>query len=132
MDPFWGRARPEEASPWGMAYAPPSTSPTAPPTGYSTAFDPTSQSPYEIDATSYNYDDLDTLPDSSDSIAKPISGQGANQHPTPKSLGWTSDTELPKLYKFVVTKGKDPYLELLPSFTATRETPNKVYLDTPR
>lgn len=51
---------------------------------------------------------------------------------TPSSLGWTPDTKLWKLYKFVVTKGKEPYLELLPEYVCTRETPERVYLDPPK
>ena len=51
---------------------------------------------------------------------------------TPSSLGWTANSELVKLYDFVVSKTKEPYLELLPEWTATYETPRRVYLDAPR
>jgi hypothetical protein len=51
---------------------------------------------------------------------------------TPSILGWTKDTELLKLYKFVVPKSKLPYFELLEQYTPTYETPFKVYLDAPK
>jgi hypothetical protein len=51
---------------------------------------------------------------------------------TPSTLGWTKDALLVDLYNFVVIKGKEPYLELLPEYTVTSETPERVYLDTPR
>jgi hypothetical protein len=57
------------------------------------------------------------------------SGLG-NRH-TPKILGWTNDTPFAKLYEFRVPKGKEPYLELLPNWTVTFETPRRVYLDKP-
>jgi hypothetical protein len=57
------------------------------------------------------------------------SGLG-NRH-TPKVLGWTNDTPFAKLYEFRVPKGKEPYLELLPNWTVTFETPRRVYLDKP-
>jgi len=56
---------------------------------------------------------------------------GFESRPTPTSLGWEKDTHLLKLYKFVAAKGKDPYFELLPQWTATYETPATVYLDKP-
>ncbi len=34
--------------------------------------------------------------------------------PTPASLGWNHDTELMKLYTFIVPKDREPFLELLP------------------
>ena len=55
-----------------------------------------------------------------------------NARVTPTTLGWTPDTQLWKVYKFVVVKGKEPYLELLPGCNVTYETPMRVYLDHPR
>ena len=57
----------------------------------------------------------------------------AHQHLrcTPSSLGWLPGTELIKLYAFVVGKSKEPFLELLPNWTVTYETPRIVYLDQP-
>jgi hypothetical protein len=52
--------------------------------------------------------------------------------PTPASIGWNRDTELVKLYAFIVPKDTEPYLELLPEWTPTCETPSRVYLDKPR
>jgi hypothetical protein len=48
---------------------------------------------------------------------------------TPSSLGWSQATELVKLYKFILPKGKLPYFELLEKFTPTYETSDRVYLD---
>ena len=48
---------------------------------------------------------------------------------TPSSLGWSQGTELVKLYKFIVPKGKLPYFELLEKWTPTYNTPTRVYLD---
>jgi hypothetical protein len=53
-----------------------------------------------------------------------------NRH-TPKSLGWTNDTPYAKLYELRVPKGKELYLELLPRWTVTFATPQRVYLDKP-
>ncbi|KAM3075086.1 hypothetical protein ACMFMG_007456 [Clarireedia jacksonii] len=50
---------------------------------------------------------------------------------TPSSLGWTPNTDLWKLYKFIVPKGKEPYLELLPGLVVYGDTPSRVYLDPP-
>jgi len=47
---------------------------------------------------------------------------------TPDSLGWSSQTELLKLYEFKVPKGRQPYLELSPRWNVTLETPRIVYL----
>jgi len=61
----------------------------------------------------------------------PTYQSGFENRPTPTSLGWKIDTSLLKLYKFLVAKGKEPYFELLPEWTATYETPSRVYLDKP-
>jgi hypothetical protein len=50
---------------------------------------------------------------------------------TVQSLGWTADTQLLKLYKFAVLKGKEPYFDLRSQWPATPETPQRVYLDPP-
>lgn len=56
--------------------------------------------------------------------------QTENARHTPSSLGWGKPTELVKLYRFIVpSKGKLPYFELLEPYTATHETPDRVYLD---
>lgn len=57
--------------------------------------------------------------------------QSDNRRHTPTSLGWTSDNPLINLYQFVVPKNQEPYFALHPRYTATSETPNKVYLDHP-
>lgn len=54
-----------------------------------------------------------------------------HQRATPMSLGWKPDTDLWKLYSFVVKKGREPHLELLSEWTATYDTPQRVYLDPP-
>lgn len=51
---------------------------------------------------------------------------------TPSTLGWTKDYVLVELYNFVVIKGKEPYLELQTHYSVTAETPERVYLDSPR
>lgn len=51
------------------------------------------------------------------------------QHHTPKTLGWTINTDLTKLYEFVVKKGKPPYFALLAQWTPTEETPKIVQLN---
>lgn len=55
--------------------------------------------------------------------------QTENVRHTPSSLGWSQGTELVKLYRFIVPKGKMPYLQLLDEWTPTYETPERVYLD---
>ena len=51
---------------------------------------------------------------------------------TPKSLGWTPDTQMIQLYDFVVIKGEEPYLDLLSGCNITSQTPQRVYLDRER
>ena len=49
---------------------------------------------------------------------------------TPSSLEWGPQAaDFVKLYKFIVLKGKLPYLELLEKWTPTYQTPRRVYLD---
>jgi hypothetical protein len=55
--------------------------------------------------------------------------QTENVRHTPSSLGWCKGTELVKLYKFIVPKGKLPYFQLLETWTPTYETPARVYLN---
>jgi hypothetical protein len=50
---------------------------------------------------------------------------------TPNTLGWTTNSELLNLYKFIVRKSKEPYFELMDRWTPTPQTPAKVYLDNP-
>lgn len=55
----------------------------------------------------------------------------ADTRPTPTSLGWSPDSPLLKLYKFVVTKQKDPYFELQEGYASSYQIPPRVYLDYP-
>jgi len=50
---------------------------------------------------------------------------------TPSALGWMPNSELLKLYKFVVRGSKEPYFQLMDQWTPTPQTPVKVYLDNP-
>ncbi|RFU30969.1 hypothetical protein B7463_g5364, partial [Scytalidium lignicola] len=54
------------------------------------------------------------------------------EKPTPTSLHWSPNTELVKLYKLIIVKGFEPYLELLPQYSATPDTPQIVNLDSPK
>lgn len=72
-----------------------------------------------------------------DNIPSPTTQYSYSEHNdttrvTPTSLGWTPDTQLWKVYEFVVIKGKNPYLDLIPGCNITPETPERVYLDLPR
>jgi hypothetical protein len=58
--------------------------------------------------------------------------QTENVRHTPSSLGWSQDTELVKLYRFIVPKGKMPYFQLLEKWTPTYQTPTRVYLNESR
>lgn len=60
------------------------------------------------------------------------SNQSHSLKATPTSLGWSPETELLRLYKLIVPKGKEPYLELLPGYTIHQNTPQQVFLDPPR
>lgn len=51
---------------------------------------------------------------------------------TPNTLGWTPNSDLLNLYKFVVRNSKEPYFQLMEPWTPTQETPMKVYLDNPK
>lgn len=51
---------------------------------------------------------------------------------TPKTLGWTPNSDLLNLYKFVVRNSKEPFFQLMDQWTPTKETPMKVYLDNPK
>jgi hypothetical protein len=58
--------------------------------------------------------------------------QAKNMKHTPTSLGWgIQGTDFVKLYKFIVPKGKPPYLELLEKWRPTYQTPIRLYLDEP-
>jgi hypothetical protein len=50
---------------------------------------------------------------------------------TPITLGWPTNSELLKLYKFIIPSFKEPYFQLMDSWTPTPQTPAKVYLDNP-
>ncbi|KAN0098420.1 hypothetical protein V8E51_014083, partial [Hyaloscypha variabilis] len=59
--------------------------------------------------------------------------QTENVRYTPSSLEWgPQGVDFVKLYKFIVPKGKLPYLELLDKWTPTYQTPVRVYLDEPK
>ena len=58
--------------------------------------------------------------------------QPASTRWTPITLGWPTNNELLKLYKFIVQKSKEPYFELMEPWTPTAQTPTKVYLDSPK
>ena len=55
--------------------------------------------------------------------------QSDADRPTPSKLGWKPDAQLWKLYTFVVRRGQEPYLQLLPGGEETVVTPQRVYLD---
>jgi hypothetical protein len=98
-------------------------------------------SPYGTSPQPYEYDQNYTLSSqpvrnvSYSSYRKPENcvGQLAenvlpSRH-TPSSLKWRLNSDLLKLYSFIVTRGKEPYFELLPRWTATQATPQIVHLD---
>lgn len=55
--------------------------------------------------------------------------ESSSLYPTPSSLQWSSTLKLWQLYSFIVKKGREPYLDLLPTYAATAQTPQRVYLD---
>ncbi|ATZ53269.1 hypothetical protein BCIN_09g01430 [Botrytis cinerea B05.10] len=63
------------------------------------------------------------------SIERSSSNQSHSLKATPTSLGWSPETELLRLYKLIVPKGKEPYLELLPGYKIHQNTPQQVFLD---
>jgi hypothetical protein len=67
---------------------------------------------------------------STDESLLPQHSGRATRH-TPSSLKWSQDTEFPHLYKFF-PRGKPPYLELLPEWKVTEQTPMIIYLDEPK
>jgi len=91
---------------------------------------PTSSSSTFVDY--YEYEPA--LPSTDRSIETPTSFPGNASEPTrytPRTLGWTYDTDLLKRYSFVILKGRESFLELRPQWSPTHETPAHVYLDTP-
>lgn len=52
-----------------------------------------------------------------------------NIRPTPRSLGWSKNDSILKMYCFQVNKGKDPYFQLRDEKDVSDTTPHKVYLD---
>jgi hypothetical protein len=49
--------------------------------------------------------------------------------PTPRSLGWSRNDPIMKMYLFHVNKGKDPYFQLRDKKDVSDTAPHKVYLD---
>jgi len=62
----------------------------------------------------------------------PFYTQSEGMRHTLASLGWNRDTELLKLYTFIVPKGREPFFKLLEKWSPTYETPSRVHLDPPR
>ncbi|PQE30268.1 C2H2 finger domain-containing protein [Rutstroemia sp. NJR-2017a WRK4] len=111
----------------GTVYTPLSSSPSM---SYDYESPQQSQPSYqdEADYTPTTYDNYTTRPSTYEQSA-PI--QQSIVKWTPLSLGWTPNTDLWKLYKFIVPKGKEPYLELLPGLVVYDNTPSRVFLDPP-
>lgn len=90
----------------------------------------TSQSPrYYDDGYSQEYNNYTTA---SPSHERSLQMSSSSVKSTPSSLDWSPKTELLRLYKLIVPKGKEPYLELLPGYQACYNTPQRVFLDQPR
>ncbi|KAG4033862.1 hypothetical protein MFRU_004g03600 [Monilinia fructicola] len=89
----------------------------------------TSQSPrYYDDGYSQEYNNYTTA---SPSHERSLQMSSSSVKSTPSSLDWSPKTELLRLYKLIVPKGKEPYLELLPGYQACYNTPQRVFLDQP-
>ncbi|KAF7861507.1 hypothetical protein EAF04_008070 [Stromatinia cepivora] len=67
----------------------------------------------------------------SHSLERSLSSHSNSIKATPSSLGWAPESELLRLYKFIVPKGKEPYLELLPGYQICDNMPQHVFLDSP-
>lgn len=90
----------------------------------------TSQSPqYYDDSYSQGYNNYTAV---SPTLERSLSSHSSSIKSTPSSLGWSPETELLRLYKLIVPKGKEPYLELLPGYQVCYNTPQQVFLDPPR
>ncbi|QSZ36788.1 hypothetical protein DSL72_006671 [Monilinia vaccinii-corymbosi] len=88
-----------------------------------------SKSPqYHDDAYSQDYNNYTP---SSPGLESGLSSHNSSIKLTPSSLGWPPDTEFLRLYKLIVPKGKEPYLELLPGYQACYNRPQQVFLDPP-
>ncbi|KAI9647801.1 hypothetical protein NHQ30_004189 [Ciborinia camelliae] len=87
------------------------------------------QSPqYYDDGYSQGYNNYTAA---SPGLERSLSSHSTSIKSTPSSLGWLPETELLKLYKLIVPKGKEPYLELLPGYQVCYNTPQLVFLDPP-
>lgn len=67
----------------------------------------------------------------SHNLERSLSSHSNSMKATPSSLGWAPESELLRLYKFIVPKGKEPYLELLQGYQICFNVPQRVYLDPP-
>lgn len=108
----------------GDFYSPPPSSP-------SMSFDlNASQSPqYYDDGYSQGYNNYTAA---SHSLERSLSTHSNSIKATPSSLGWSPETGLLRLYKLIVPRGKEPYLELLPGYQICSNTPQHVFLDPSR
>ncbi|ESZ96515.1 hypothetical protein SBOR_3137 [Sclerotinia borealis F-4128] len=89
----------------------------------------TYQSPqYYDDSYSQEYNSYTAA---SPSLERSLSNHSSSIKSTPSSLGWSPENELLGLYKLIVPKGKEPYLELLPGYQVYSNTPQQVFLDSP-
>lgn len=88
-------------------------------------------SPFRHDNDNFSAPQYASYVGSSPPIQPSDSNQTNSPRMTPTALGWLSDTSLLQYYKFVVNKGKEPYFDLLPDYTATSQAPSRVYLDPP-
>jgi hypothetical protein len=59
-------------------------------------------------------------------------GDESTTRSTPNSLDWIPNSDLLKLYSFIVKKSREPYFELQSPYFPTFETPSRVYLDHPQ
>ena len=80
--------------------------------------------------TGTGYTDTNFDRNGTGSYIPPVPGFLPPKH-TPSSLGWPLGTPYLERYKFFVKRGEPPYLELLPGFEASTETPKIVHLDDP-
>ncbi|CAD6444705.1 dedf643d-e780-4689-a075-725ca4ab91fb [Sclerotinia trifoliorum] len=67
----------------------------------------------------------------SHSLERSLSSHSNFMKATPSSLGWAPESELLRLYKFIVPKGKEPHLELRQGYQICFNVPQRVYLDPP-
>ncbi|KAF7898226.1 hypothetical protein EAF00_004672 [Botryotinia globosa] len=103
-----------------------STAPSSPSMSFD--FNPSHLPQYYDDGYNQVYDNYTAA---SYSMERSSSSQSHSLKATPSSLGWSPETELFRLYKLIVPKGKEPYLELLPGYAIHQDTPQQVFLDPP-